>query len=217
MKTARHLCVVAALVFSTILTSCAAYQAAQQRRAAQTLAVLNAMQAAWLAQSPEGTQKQWDDDRQILTTLTPLQIDAVNDAKLGVPLSPEEKKAAAALSQDQIRAVYRTAAQDVWVKNSSAQIAANIQTERALEAQEMQANAAQVQAHAAHTGPETRLCDRGAGPATDDHRLPAEPRNRRFLLQLLLSGNAVVNGREEKSIREKHWRHPATRAESVGA
>jgi hypothetical protein len=127
------------LAFS--VASCGYLQAQQQERAAQQQAIVALQFNALLAESPEGSLQQLSMDESTRKTLTPAQTEALNDSKLGVPLTSDEQKAIASLTQDQLRALARLAAQEEWLKQGAAQAQAQSQQERAIEAQEAQASA----------------------------------------------------------------------------
>jgi hypothetical protein len=135
-----------AVAFDT--ASCAYLQAQQQARiaqqqaqAAQQQAEAQALADAYLARSPEGSSDQWELDKATLQTLTPAQTEALNDAKLGLPMTPDEQNAIASMTRDQQRAVVRLAAQEKWSKQQADQMQSMLLQEQAVQSQQAQTRA----------------------------------------------------------------------------
>jgi hypothetical protein len=118
--------------------SCAEIQAQKQAQAAQQRAQAEALADAFLANSPEGSSEQWQIDKAILQTLTPAQTEALNDAKLGLPLTSDEQKAIGSMTRDQMRAVARLAAQQEWSKQQATQMESELLQEQSIQAQQAQ-------------------------------------------------------------------------------
>jgi hypothetical protein len=118
----------------------------QQVLAAQQQAQFQNNIEVWLAPSPEGTSHQWQSDLNARSALSDLQKDALKDQELGVPMTANEQSAIATMTQEQKRAIARLHLMDTWVKQRSAEMQQQAQSQQALQFQVQQAEVQREQA-----------------------------------------------------------------------
>ena len=133
------------------VTSCVDPAVVAQRQAAEAAqqeAGRRAMVDELLAESPEGSEQQLESDLQIVNHLPPIIYEAEKDADLGLPLSEAEKNGLQKLTREQFRAIARFSQFQTWATQKAAQLKAETDRERLIQAQEDQARAQQGQAAA---------------------------------------------------------------------
>jgi hypothetical protein len=141
------LCALALSVYACLTPAqrAARNQARAERQAAQQ----QAMEDQFWAESPEGSKQQYDNDVATLNSLTPAQTEAIKDIALGLSPTADEKKDLDSITRDQLRAIARLGKLHEWAKQESADLKAQSNQERLIQAQEAQAQAQRAQAWAA--------------------------------------------------------------------
>lgn len=114
-------CADPALIAQQQAAQAQAAEEAQKAQDAREAAQIQAKVDLLYAQSPEGSQQQYQADWQTVKSLNPKQVELLTDASLGLPLTSEQEKVAPSITREQMRALARLHKYYEWLEQKKAQ------------------------------------------------------------------------------------------------